>query len=177
MSAIPIAVRALKRAQWAAFRDLRLIALQTEPGVFCASYEDWAAKSPEQWQELLEGPGHQVFGLFDGVRLIGITGVVTAREDASGKTALLVMSFILPEYRGRGLSKLLYDARLQWIRAQGQFTRILVSHRESNQASLRANQRHGFRLVKREPRQWPDGQMEDEVFYELEVRPDPPTAR
>ncbi len=164
-----LSARPLDPSEWPIFKDLRLIALQTEPGAFCASYEASAAQSPEEWQNLIQGPGHQVFGLFDDSRLIGITGVVTAREDASGQTALLVMSFILPQYRRQGLSQRLYDVRLQWIRKHPKFKTIVVSHRESNEASRRANQRQGFKFVKRESRTWPDGRTEDELFYQLSV--------
>jgi RimJ/RimL family protein N-acetyltransferase len=124
---------------------------------------------PEQWQDWIGGPGHQVFGLFDGDRLAGITAVFTSREDPSGETALLAMSFIRPEYRGQGLSAAFYDARLAWVRAHPQFRRVVVSHRQSNEPSRRANQKQGFEFVRRLPRVWPDGGIEDEVFYELRI--------
>jgi len=165
MTSPAIHIRPLDRTEWAVFKNIRLLALQTEPGVFSASYESWETKSPDEWQNLLAGTGHQAFGLFEGIRLIGITGVVTSRED--GRTAILVMSFILPEYREQGLSRFLYDVRLQWIRSRPEFTKVIVSHRESNEASRKANQRHGFQIVKREARKWPDGITEDEIFYEL----------
>ena len=128
------------------------------------------SRRPEQWQETIRGQSHQAFGLFDGHRLIGMVASFTWRNDPTGQTAVLAMSFILPENRGRGLSRLLYEARLDWIRAQPQFTRVVVSHRASNEASRRANQRHGFRLTGREPHTWPDGTTEDEIWYELRIR-------
>ncbi len=78
------------------------------------------------------------------------------------------MSYIRPEYRGRRLTALLYEARLRWIASQPQFTRTIVSHRASNEASARAIRRHGFTLIDRVQRTWPDGTIEDEVRY---VRP------
>ena len=101
--------------------------------------------------------------------MIGITAVFTWREDPRGEVAVLAMSFIQLEYLGRGLSELLYKARLDWIRAQPQFKRVVVSHRESNEASRRASQRHGFRLWRRAPHVWHDGTTEDEIFYELRI--------
>src|SRR5262249_318377 len=140
----PIAIRALAPAEWQRFRDFRLQALKAAPGVFASSYDAEVTKSPEEWQRTISAPTHHAFGLFDGVVLIGITAVFSYREDPSGQTALLAMSFLLPEYRGRGLSRLLYQVRLDWIRASGRFKRVVVSHRASNEASRRANQRHGF---------------------------------
>jgi RimJ/RimL family protein N-acetyltransferase len=162
-------IRALEPSEWEAFRDFRLDALKAAPGVFAFSYDQATAQLPEDWQAAIKGDGHQVFGLFDGERLIGITGAFTYDGDPTGQTALLVMSFILPPHRGRGLSRMFYDARLAWIRSQPRYRRILVSHRKSNEASRRANQRHCFVQTKIVPHTWPDGEAEDEVFYELEI--------
>jgi RimJ/RimL family protein N-acetyltransferase len=165
-----IGIRPLERTEWSEFRDIRLLALKTNPGVFLATHEAAVERSPDEWKAMIGDEGRQVFGLFDESRLIGITGVYTASEDPSGSTAVLVMSFILPEYRGRGLSKLFYEARLQWIRARPRFSRVIVSHRKSNEASRRANQRHGFQFIRHAPRTWPDGSTEDEAFYEMKLR-------
>jgi RimJ/RimL family protein N-acetyltransferase len=162
-----IVIHPFERSEWEIFRSLRLQALRDEPGVFAASYDFVAALSPQDWQDTIQGPGHQVFGLFDEAVLIGITAAFTWQEDSSGETALLAMSFILPEYRAQGLSRLLYQARLDWIRAHSQFKRVVVFHRESNETSRRAIQRHGFSPVRRIPNTWPDGTTEDQILYEL----------
>ena len=117
----------------------------------------------------MAGPNHQVFGLFDDTQLIGITGVFGGRESSNCKTAFLVMSFIVPEYRRRGLSSKLYAARLDWIRMQDTFNRVVVAVRASNEASQRACRRFGFTFVGRTPRAWPDGTTEDELSYELQL--------
>jgi len=164
-----ITIRPLKLTDWVEFKDFRLQALQAAPGVFHSSYELEVTNQPEQWQCTLANPASQVFGLFDEEHLVGITAVFPSREDPSGETAMLAMSFILPEYRGRGLSRLLYKARLDWIRSQGVFQRIVVSHRASNEVSRRAIERHGFLPTRTAPRTWPDGTVEDELFYELQI--------
>jgi RimJ/RimL family protein N-acetyltransferase len=64
-----------------------------------------------------------------------------------------------------------YDARLAWLRQHPRFTRVVVSHRRSNEASRRANQRHGFTFTHTEGRTWPDGAKEDELYYELHLDP------
>jgi RimJ/RimL family protein N-acetyltransferase len=163
----PITIRALDASDWRALRELRLLALQTEPGVFFASYDGEVGLPEDEWQRRIAGAGCIVFGLFAGSDLIGITGVVADRDDPSGQTAVLVMSYIRPAYRGRGLTVLLYDARLKWIASQPQFTHTIVSHRASNEASGRAIRRHGFSFIDRITRTWPDGTTEDEVRYRL----------
>jgi len=111
-------IRPLEKNDWAALRDLRLFALQTEPGVYCSSYEREGALGEADWITRIIGPGKRLFGLVAGNELVGITGVVPLSTDHWGATAELVMSYILPPYRRQGLSALLYDARLRWARAQ-----------------------------------------------------------
>jgi len=164
-----ITTRPLHPTEWVAFRDFRLQALQAAPGVFHSSYEVEVTNTPEQWQRTLANPTSRVFGLFDEEHLVGITAVFPWSEDPSGESAILAMSFLLPEYRGRGLSRLLYKTRLDWTRSQGVFKRIVVSHRASNEASRRAIERHGFLPTRSAPRTWPDGTVEDELFYELQI--------
>ncbi|HTD32743.1 MAG TPA: GNAT family N-acetyltransferase [Candidatus Elarobacter sp.] len=171
-----VTVRALDPSEWRAFRDLRLHALRTEPGVFASSYATEAHLDEAEWRRRIGGEDGQAFGAFDGERLVGITGVVTARDDPSGRSAMLVMSYLLPEYRGLGLSARFYEARLAWLRARPRFEHAVVSHRRSNEVSCRANQRFGFVLVAAEPTRWPDGAVEDEIIYELSLRDAPPDA-
>ena len=164
-----IAIRPLDPSEWSVFREFRLGALKASPGVFWTSYDDVVGLSEEGWRERIKGPAHQVFGLFDEGRLIGITGAFSWEGDPSGATAILVMSFIAAEYRGRGLSRMLYEARLGWIWAQPQFKRIIVGHRASNGAARRCIEAFGFFQTTRVPHIWPDGTSEDEVFYELTI--------
>ncbi|MFT3693440.1 MAG: GNAT family N-acetyltransferase [Kofleriaceae bacterium] len=162
-----IRVRPFEPDEWARLREIRLEALQTDPGVFAGSYAASQQRPEADWRSLIEAPDRRAFGLFDGNRVVGVTGVLPA---SAPRTAVLVMSFISPAYRGRGLSKLFYEARLAWLRANPLYDRVIVSHRQSNEASRRANQRFGFVPTHVESRTWPDGVVEDEPFYELHLR-------
>ena len=164
-----LTVRALAVSEWELFREFRLTALKEAPGVFATSHADAAKRTPETWQSLVSGPTNQIFGLFDGERLVGITGAFASPDDCSGATATLVMSYIVPAYRGRGLSGLLYTAALDWIRTHPRFKRVIVAMRASNAASRRACERQGFEAVETALRTWPDATSEDEVIYELRL--------
>jgi GNAT superfamily N-acetyltransferase len=163
-----IHIRPLAASEWSTFRDFRLHALQSEPGLFQTSYADAVKRTEDDWRTLLASEWQQIFGLFDGDRLIGITAVFTSRQDAA--TAMLAMSFILPEYRGRKLSRFLYEARLGWVKQRGTFRRMVVGHRASNKPSEGAMRAAGFRETHRESHTWPDGAVEDEIFYELTLK-------
>jgi RimJ/RimL family protein N-acetyltransferase len=149
------------------FSRLRLFALRTEHGLFARSWAEESTLPDDAWRDLLGAPERAVFGLFDGAVLIGITGVVPSRDDPSVKTAMLVMSYLLPAYRGRDLSRMFYEARLGWIAEQPQFERVTVFHRSSNVPSRHAIVRFGFVETERIATTWPDGMVEDEVRYEL----------
>ena len=164
-----LTVRALAVSEWELFREFRLTALKEAPGVFATSHADAAKRTPETWQSLVSGPANQIFGVFDNKRLVGITGAFAWPDDISGETATLVMSYIVPAYRGRGLSGLLYTAALDWIRKHPRFRRVIVAMRASNAASRRACERQGFEAVETALRTWPDATSEDEVIYELRL--------
>jgi predicted acetyltransferase len=146
-----ITARALHPDEWQALRDLRLRALREERGMFFRSYDEEADLPESAWRERINGPRHQVFGLFAGSRLVGITAVFPHHDDPTGTVAGLAMSYVAPPYRGHGYSRFLYAARLDWIRAHPDFRRVFVSHRASNVPSQRAIERHGFRRTGAEP--------------------------
>jgi RimJ/RimL family protein N-acetyltransferase len=162
-----ILIRAMDSEEWESVRQMRLTALKSSPGSYWLSHDEVASLTPEFWRAEIKGDDHQIFGLFDGKKLIGITAAFTWRGDQTGTTALLAMSYIDPGYRGRGLSRRLYEARLDWIIAQPQFRKVIVGHRASNEASRRANQRFGFVVTNQTAHTWPDGVVEDEINYEL----------
>jgi len=157
----------LRRAtddDWEAVRDIRLEALQTEPGVFGSNYARESAFDEPRWREWCAGEGRAVFLLYDDDRVVGLTGVITDRDDPT--TAVCVASYLQPAYRGRGLSRGFYQARIDWAREHG-YRRLTVGHRESNVISMRANQAFGFQETHRAPYTWHDGTVESEVCYAL----------
>jgi len=164
-----VVVRELEPSEWRAFRDVRLHALRSEPGLFFSSHDAESALGETEWRRRVRNPNGQMFGVFDGERLVGITGVITARDDPSGESAMLIASYLLPEYRGRGLSRLLYEARLAWVRERPRYRRVVVSHRRSNEPSRRAIGRFGFAPVATVSTTWPDGSTDDELQYAMAV--------
>jgi RimJ/RimL family protein N-acetyltransferase len=138
--------------------------------MFFRSYEEEVTKPDNEWKAWARGGEGAMFGLYAGERLIGITGAVPLQGDPSGSTAVLVATYIDPEYRGLRLTSLVYEARLAWIRANPRFTRAVVSHRRSNESSGRAIRRHGFTQTAVTSRTWHDRTVDDEIHYELNLR-------
>ena len=147
------------------YKAIRLEALQLETGVFGSNYAREAGFTDEQWLARINGYDSDCFGLFHGDQLIGLTGIVIDWEDVT--LAHMTQSYIRKEHRGKGLSRLLYEARLAWVSERPQIRRLRIGHRDSNHRSMAANQRYGFKFVWREPHDWPDGSREDILYYEL----------
>ena len=148
------------------FKAIRLEALLKEPHLFGSTFERESSMSDEEWLRKLRGPSCAYFILSLGQEDVGLTGILTSRENP--KHAILIASYIRQEHRRKGGSDFLYEARLEWARKNG-FEEVIVSHRSSNEASKRANQRHGFEYTHSEPHTWNDGVVENEVFYRLRL--------
>ncbi len=162
-------VRPLIASDWQDYKRLRLEALQLHAANFGASYLEEASLSDENWREMMSGPGFQRFGLYsDDRQMVGIGGVVTDRND--GRSAILVAGYIRQEYRGKGYSRLLYEARIQWAIDCGQYNRIIVGHHEGNEASRRANQAFGFEYIGAEEKSFGDGSRAIEHQYEVRLK-------
>lgn len=141
-----ICIRPFASTEWEAIRDIRLRALKSDEDMFLPSYAEALGYHEEHWKRLAAQETSCIFGLYDGATLIGLTCIYRDKDDPSGRTANLAMSFIERPYRGKGLSRLLYDARLAWAKDNG-VVRIRVSHREGNAASRAAILAYGFRHI------------------------------
>lgn len=155
-------VRQLTESDWALYRELRLEALRSEPGVYSSSYALESGEPDHFWRERLSSSTSATFLLSAGADPLGITSVFTP----DGIHAHFVATYIRPEFRGRRFSHYLYEARIAWARRAGCRVAV-ISARASNLPSQRANARFGFKLTHREPKVWPDGGREDEIHHEL----------
>jgi len=156
------------------WRDLRLIrlkALELDPSVFGSNYQTEVCKTEADWKDWLLNPEAAIFLIYDKNVPVGMTGIIIDRNDPTKRQAILWGSWLEPSARGKGLSKLIYEERIQWARLHPTIERIVVSHRASNTASKLANQKHGFVYTHTEAKIWPDGSEEDNVFYCLGIKP------
>lgn len=164
-----ITIRELIPKDWESFRAIRLKALSMHAGNYGGTLSDAQSAPPEKWKDTLDGKGKRVFGLFDDKLLMGITGVFTWQEDPRGETGFMGMSYIEPHYRGRGLSAMLYQARIDFACDHHAWTKLIISHRIDNEASKQAIAKHGFQLVGEEDIEWPDGACALDCQYELDL--------
>ncbi len=143
------------------------MALKEFPGFFGCKLDDEKDQPPEFWHSWLTRQGKTIFGLFIAGKLIGFQGIATYKLD--DEAGVIWGSYIIPEYRGRGYSNLLYKACIDWGISFLPWKRIVVSHREDNLASKGANQHFGFKYTHTEPHNWHDGKTVNHIFYELDL--------
>ena len=163
-------IRPLSPDNWKEFRSIRIRAVKMHTGYFLAKPDETEQLPADHWKETLDGQGKQVFGLFDQEKLIGITAVFTWREDPTGKTGVMAMSFIEPEYRGKGYSNLFYKARIDFAKNYHAWDKLAIGHREGNDPSKKAMTKNGFQFIGTEEIDWPDGTRDIEYKYELDLK-------
>jgi len=157
-------IRQLDESEAQLYKSMRLEAIQAEPAMFRVSTPAEAALTDVDWSNRLKYP-RGVFVLFKNDQPIGMTSILVTNE----MEGYLGQSYIKKEYRGLGLSGLLYKIRMAWA-AKLQLERLTTSHRESNTISKAANQRSGFKYTHRQAIDWLDGTSEDVLYYMLKLR-------
>ena len=160
----------LHEDDWETFAALRLEALRADPQAFGASFETEKQRAEAHWRRVLADDEFAVFAALHGPEAVGV-GVIRLDKDHPERThAKVLATWLKPEHRGKGVAAQLYAERLAWARAHPTVAVVSASHRASNDASRRAYARHAFTFSHAEPRTWPDGGSEDELFYSLRVK-------
>jgi RimJ/RimL family protein N-acetyltransferase len=162
-------IRQFHENAWREMSEVRLKALRSDPNLFGSHYAAESQRTEEEWRNELRSDDSAIFCVFAGETPIGITGVSVLREDETKRTALFWGSWLEPEFRRKGLSELMYRARIDWAKAHPTVGKIIVSHRASNVASKFANQKHGFVFTGTKEKTWDDDVTEDDVCYELRL--------
>lgn len=139
-----ISVRQITSEDWEAYRDYWKGL--SDPAHFSGIMTERDLDDPQTYSDLFEaiGTSNVMFGLFDKDRMIGQAGVFF--DDLNGETtAMFQGAEIADEYRGFGLSKELYDARMRKLYDRDYDGKIVTSIRPDNEPSLRAAEKSGFR--------------------------------
>ena len=178
-----VSIRQLTAADWSLCRQIRLEALTLEASKFGPKLETEKNYSDDFWRHWLGANDRAVFGLFDGTKMIGMTGVLTwtpaILEIQVGKewgkrvgdqTAMCASSYIQSHYRGKGHAYLFHLAATHWAGSQPKFSRLLAPYRASNKIARGLRLSRGFQEIDRHPFDWPDGVREDVVISMLDLK-------
>lgn len=161
-------VRKLAPQDWPLYKYIRLEALRLHQDVYGTSYKEMCDRPDAEWKNILLKNDSAFFGLFDGANIVGLGGIFT--QDTNTRTGMLIAGYIREAYRGRNLSRLLYQARIDWAQESGLFDRLVIGHREGNEASRRANQAFGFQPIGVIDYVFGNGETAKDHQYELRIR-------
>ncbi|MFC4273960.1 GNAT family N-acetyltransferase [Achromobacter aloeverae] len=142
-----IAVRKLTADDAPAFQALRLAALEECPTAFGASLADERELSLSEVAQRIAPPDHGGaggVGAYAGDALVGIACVFRARGGKERHKAYLVSVYVVPAYRGKGVSAPLLDAAIGLARAMPGVRRLNLTVNVANTAALALYRRLGF---------------------------------
>jgi RimJ/RimL family protein N-acetyltransferase len=166
---VSITIRQANISDWNDLKHIRLKALKCDPQSFGSNVHDESLKTDKEWQKQLTTENGAIFLLFQDSQIIGMTGISLQKDDLSEENTALWGSWLEPDLRGQGISKMMYKARVEWAKEHPTATKIIVLHRETNTASKNAILSQGFTQTHRIDREWPDGKTDKAVFYELKI--------
>ncbi|MFI6039796.1 GNAT family N-acetyltransferase [Streptomyces sp. NPDC051315] len=143
-------IRSVRADEWAAARELRLLALRdpVAPLAFLETYQEALAKPEAFWRERTAGVAEGADGAQqviaegpDGEWVGTLTVLVeeAGTKDWAGfpverRQGHVVGVFVRPEFRGIGLTEVLFDAGLEWAWARGVERVRLIVHEENGRA-------------------------------------------
>jgi ribosomal protein S18 acetylase RimI-like enzyme len=125
----------------AAFRDLRLEALQTYPDAFGSTYETEKSRPLSYFVERLEK--NVILGGFDHDELVGIVGFYQKSGPKDRHKGVIWGMYVKPRLQGNGLGSTLLDSVIQLGKMQVEQIQLTVV--TTNQRAVRFYEASGFR--------------------------------
>lgn len=120
-------IRQLTPADATAFREIRLLALQTESNAFGSSYEEEHERTIERFAEWLKrSPDSTVFGAFDGDNIVGTVGLARDGKAKTRHKAVIWGMYTRAEYRGREVGRKLMQAAMAAAREMQDIEQVLL---------------------------------------------------
>jgi ribosomal protein S18 acetylase RimI-like enzyme len=157
------------------FQALRLIALQTEPANFGASFHQEKNYPLEKFeQRLAVFPDRGLFGAFDGDDDQPLIGMVALNRDDSEKFAhkgSITSMYVAPAARGKGVGRALLVRAIELARSVGVLYQLVLTVNAGNTGAIGLYASLGFKTFGREPSGIRvDGRFYDELLMCLMLR-------
>jgi RimJ/RimL family protein N-acetyltransferase len=159
-------VRILTSSDAQAYQALRLESLRDSPTSFGMSEDDERAFSIEQVEQRLgaDPPVIPTFGAFVEGELVGMCSIQRSLRAKTRHKAMIWGMYVAPKARGRGISKALMNALLDFARTIPDLEELQLAVTVGNEAARRAYLSMGFEPYCVEPRYL----KLDGVYYDIE---------
>ena len=138
---MPVRIEQLAPGAEQRLRELRLVALQSDPDAFYRTYAEEVDHPAEFWRGWLARPRTVLLVAVDGTRDVGLGGLV---PDRRAPEHLAVVTFwVDPSARGRGVARALLDALVLAAREAGAAA-LTLEVADANEAAVRLYAAAGF---------------------------------
>ena len=141
-------IRRLTRSDAPTYRDIRLEALTNHPEAFFSAAEDFAQRTLNELETLLEQMAFFAALTPDG-ELVGIMAYERG-EKRQAHRGWLYQVYVKPQMRGSGCAQALLEAVIEHARTEVQQLHLSVESR--NAPALRLYQKAGFEVYGTDPR-------------------------
>lgn len=135
-----LAVVRVDESSWQVYREVRLAMLRGAPRAFWTTYDEAAARTDEQWRQLVAGSDTWL-GVRSG-RPVGSVASVSPPEQAADERVLVGM-WVDPAARGQGVGEALVRTVLEHAAAAG-LRRVLLEVAHENAPARALYARMGF---------------------------------
>ncbi|MFC4638729.1 GNAT family N-acetyltransferase [Deinococcus hohokamensis] len=147
-----IQLRVLNPDDAAAYREVRLSTLQSDPNAYITTAEEFAARPRASVAERL-GPSETVvtLGGFVAGELVGILTLVRLERPGLDHRAEVMGVGVLPRARGQGCGDILMRGALAQARTWSGVSSLHLAVMETQHAARRLYERHGFAVWGTQP--------------------------
>lgn len=146
-------IRPLVPDDVAAYRELRLEALENHPTAYVTDHQEDAAQSMDELQvRLAPSEAALTFGAFDGSQLVGIATLIRPARLRLNFRATIVGMYVAPTHRRAGLASQLVAACIERARSLAGVEEVCLCVTAGNEAARQTYIRCGFQPEYVEPR-------------------------
>ncbi len=132
----------LPEHEWQKYRDIRLLALKSDPYAFGSSFEEEVNLAELDWRNRMNTIW---FAIIDG-EPVGLIGLLKRENHASRHCGCIVSFWVKPAFRGHGLAKGLLQNLQQIAKNQG-IRKISLNVTTTQSSAIRLYEKVGFTKI------------------------------
>lgn len=157
-----ITIKNFCEEQWQKYREIRLLAIKTDPLSYTSSYEEEVELSEHEWRSRINAMS---FALVDE-QVVALIGLLKNQPLSVKHCAEIVSLWVKPEMRGRGIGKMLLKSIMENASSNG-IKKLIVYATASQEHAIATYESAGFiatGILKKQL--FKDGVYLDEVLME-----------